>query len=168
LAVNHDISRISLLVEGYPRSGFKVFSYMSKANENSICITRLHPDYVAEKYNVKGRKCYWLSGCKGKNIISPKSLNQMVKTVVFLDGLEYLLLWNEMNKVISALEEIQAVLVATNGKMVICFDPLTLEQNDLKRLWALYPKMEPLAETENDAQTAISIKEKLAGTGAIA
>jgi hypothetical protein len=151
---------------------------MSKANENSICITRLNPEYVAEKYNVKGRKCYWLSGCKGKDIISPKSLNQMVKMVkadakagkpaVFLDGLEYLLLWNEMNKVIAALEEIQDILVATNGKMVICFDPLTLEQNDLKRLWALYPKMEPLAETENDAQTAISIKEKSAGTGAIA
>jgi hypothetical protein len=90
------------------------------------------------------------------------------KPFIFLDGLEYLLLWNEMNKVISALEEIQGALVATNGKMVICFDPLTLEQNDLKRLWALYPKMEPLADTESDAQTTISIKEPSAGTGAIA
>ena len=178
MAVNHDNSRISLLVEGYPRSGFKVFSSLSKANKNSICITRLHPDYVAEKFEVRGRKCYWLSGCKGKDIISPKSLNQIVKMVradskagkplVFLDGLEYLLLWNEMNKVISALEEIQEVLVATNGRMIICFDPLTLEQNDLKRLWALYPKMVPLTETENDTQTSIEFKEPSAGTGAIA
>ena len=179
MAVNHNNSRISLLVEGYPRSGFKVFSSLSKVNENSICITRLHPDYVAEKFNVRGRKCYWLSGCKGKDIISPKSLSQIVKVVkadakagkpvVFLDGLEYLLLWNEMNKVIAALEEIQNVLVATNGTMVICFDPLTLEQNDLKKLWTLYPKMEPIAEAEQaEAGAAMKIKEPRAGTGAIA
>ena len=179
MAVNHENSRISLLVEGYPRSGFKVFSSLSKANENSICITRLHPDYVAEKFNVRGRKCYWLSGCKGKDIISPKSLGQIVKMVkadakagkpvVFLDGLEYLLLWNEMNKVIAALEEIQNVLVATNGTMVICFDPLTLEQKDLKKLWTLYPKMEPIADVEQvEAGGAIKIKEPSAGTGVIA
>jgi hypothetical protein len=179
LAVNHDKSRISLLVEGYPRSGFKVFSSLSKGNDNSICITRLHPDYVAEKFNVRARKCYWLSGCKGKDIISPKSLGQIVKMVktdakvgkpvVFLDGLEYLLLWNEMNKVISALDEIQDVLAANNGTMVICFDPLTLEQNDLKKLWALYPKMEPIAETEPvGAQATMRIKEPVSGTGAVA
>jgi hypothetical protein len=179
LAVNHDKSRISLLVEGYPRSGFKVFSSLSKGNDNSICITRLHPDYVAEKFNVRARKCYWLSGCKGKDIISPKSLGQIVKMVktdvkagkpvIFLDGLEYLLLWNEMNKVISALDEIQDVLAANNGTMVICFDPLTLEQNDLKKLWALYPKMEPIAETEPvGAQATMRIKEPVSGTGAVA
>jgi hypothetical protein len=179
LAVNQENSRISLLVEGYPRSGFKVFSSLSKANENSICITRLHPDYVAEKFNVRGRKCYWLSGCKGKDIISPKSLSQIVKMVkadakagkpvIFLDGLEYLLLWNEMNKVIAALEEIQNILVATSGTMVICFDPLTLEQKDLKKLWTLYPKMEPLAEVEHvEAGASIKIKEPSNGTGAIA
>jgi len=179
LAVNHENSRISLLVEGYPRSGFKVFSSLSKVNENSICITRLHPDYVAEKFNVRGRKCYWLSGCKGKDVISPKSLSQIVKLVkadakagkpvVFLDGLEYLLLWNEMNKVIAALEEIHTALVTSNGTMVICFDPLTLEQNDLKKLWALYPKMEPIAEAEQaSAGNALKIKEPRTGTGVIA
>ncbi|HEY3419215.1 MAG TPA: DUF835 domain-containing protein [Methanomassiliicoccales archaeon] len=168
-----------LLVEGYPRSGFKVFSSLSKVNENSICITRLHPDYVAEKYNVKSRKCYWLSGCKGKDIISPKSLSQIVrmvkadakagKPVVFLDGLEYLLLWNEMNKVIAALGEINTILSATNGTMVICFDPLTLEQNDLKKLWTLYPKMVPVPETEQEeAGNSLKIKEPTTGTGAIA
>ena len=179
MAVNHENSRISLLVEGYPRSGFKVFSSLSKVNENSICITRLHPDYVAEKFNVRGRKCYWLSGCKGKDIISPKALGQIVKMVradakagkpvVFLDGLEYLLLWNEMNKVISALDEIQDILASANGTMVICFDPLTLEQNDLKKLWLLYPKMEPIAETEPaESRASMSIKEPSSVTGAIA
>jgi hypothetical protein len=177
MAVNHDTSRISLFVEGYPRSGFKVFSSLSKVNENSICITRLHPEYVAEKFNVRGRKCYWLSGCKGKDIISPKSLGQMVKLVktdaksgkpvVFLDGLEYLLLWNEMSKVIAALEEINDVLVSTNGTMVICFDPLTLEQNDLKKLWTLYPRMEPIPD-QVEAEAAMTIKEPSTGTGAIA
>ncbi len=84
-------------------------------------------------------------------------------------GLNTCCLWNEMNKVIAALEEIQNVLVATNGTMVICFDPLTLEQKDLKKLWTLYPKMEPIADVEQvEADGAIKIKEPSAGTGAIA
>jgi hypothetical protein len=179
LAVNQETSRISLLVEGVPRSGFKVFSSLSKANENSICITRLHPEYVSEKFGVRGRKCYWLSGCKGKDIISPKSLGHMVriikadskngKPIVFLDGLEYLLLWNNMNKVISALSDIQDILFTSKGRMVICIDPLTLEMNDLKRLWALYPQMEPLAVSEQtDAEASLNIKEDATGTGVIA
>jgi hypothetical protein len=74
-----------------------------------------------------------------------------------------------MNKVIAALEEIHSALKATNGTMVICFDPLTLEQNDLKKLWALYPKMEPIAEAEQaSAGNALKIKEPATGTGVIA
>ena len=172
---NHNVTRISLLVEGYPRLGFKVFAQLSKQSSNSICITRLHPDYVAEKFGVRSRKCYWLSGVKGKDIISPKSIGQMVKLIktqakegkplVLLDGLEYMLLWNDMSKVMSAFSEIDAILAASGGSMVICMDPLTMEQKDLERLTASFPKAENIeAEAVSDPEDAFGVKKERSGS----
>jgi hypothetical protein len=144
-------SKISLLVEGYPRSGFQVLSKLLDSGRRGVCITRLHPDYVIQKHGLHDVECHWLSGCKGKNIMSPKSLNQMVRKLksgtkadknllVFLDGLEYLLIWNDMGKIMNALGEIDDALADTNAEMLICIDPLTLEQRDLDRLYEAFPK----------------------------
>lgn len=144
-------SKISLLVEGYPRYGFQVFSKMLDDRRKGICITRLHPDYVVQKFNLRNVKCHWLSGCKGKDVVSPKSLNQIVRilkaivktdkdTVVFLDGLEYLLIWNDMGKIMSSLSEIDSALSGTDSEMLVCIDPLTFEQRDLDRLYEEFPK----------------------------
>lgn len=144
-------SRISLLVEGYPRYGFQVLSKLLDSGRRGICITRLHPDYVIQKHGLHDVECHWLSGCKGKNVMSPKSLSQIVRMLktgakadrnmlVFLDGLEYLLIWNDMSKIMGALDEIDDALVGTNAEMLICIDPLSLEQRDLDRLYETFPR----------------------------
>jgi len=74
-------SKISLLVEGYPRYGFQILSKILDGKRSGICITRLHPDYVVQKYGLHNVECCWLSGCTGKNVISPKSLNQLVRAL---------------------------------------------------------------------------------------
>ncbi len=142
-------SRITLLVEGYPRNGFQTFSKLLESGHNGVCITRMHPEYVAEKYSLKNAKCYWLSGNKGKEALSPKSLNQLLKvaranpgTIMFLDGLEYLLLWNDMNHILDALKDVSEILAKSGGEMIVPIDPLTLEQKDLEKLWASFPRYE--------------------------
>ncbi|MDD1768905.1 MAG: DUF835 domain-containing protein [Methanomassiliicoccales archaeon] len=144
-------SKVSLLVEGYPRYGFQVFSKLLDGRRKGICVTRLHPGYVVQKYGLHNVKCYWLSGCKSKDVVSSKSLSQMVKVlkagvkadkdvVVFLDGLEYLLIWNDMGKIMSSLSEIDSALSGTRAEMLVCIDPLTLEQRDLDRLYEAFPR----------------------------
>lgn len=144
-------SKVSLLVEGYPRYGFQVLSKALDNHRKGICITRLHPDYVVQKFGLRNVKCYWLSGCKGKDVVSPKSLSQMIRilkagvkadknTVLFLDGLEYLLIWNDMGRIMSSLSEIDSALSGTNAEMLVCIDPLTFEQRDLDRLYEKFPK----------------------------
>lgn len=109
-------ANVSLLMEGYPRNGFTVFSnYVGK--EQGVCITRLHPEYVVEKYGLKNSRFHWLSGVKQKGTLSPKNISALVRQVrgeikdgrrkFFLDGLEYLLLWNDMNGILSSLKEIE-------------------------------------------------------------
>lgn len=172
--MEHDTttSRVSLLVEGYPRYGFSALSELIKMGWDAICITRLHPEYVVEKYELGKARCLWLSSRKGKNVLSPRSLNEMVRRVrstvsrkreciVFLDGLEYLLLWNDLSKVIAALKEIDAVL-SGHSEMLVCIDPLTLEQRDLQRLWAEFPRY-----SANDVAEALSSRLPQQSAGAL-
>jgi hypothetical protein len=142
--------KISLLVEGYPRYGFDALSMLQESGWEALCITRLHPEYVTQKYGLEGTTCLWLSSRKGAKTLSPKSTAQMVKAIksalskkkdmiIFLDGLEYLLMWNDMARVMSALKEIKKLLQNTGCEMLICIDPLTLEQRDLDKLYNCFP-----------------------------
>jgi len=141
-------SKVSLLVEGYPRNGFSIFSRYIHGEEG-VCITRLHPEYVAEKYGISNARFHWLSGVKQQGTISPKSMNALVKQVrtevkggcrkFFLDGLEYLLLWNDMMGIVSSLKDIEKMLEGVDGGMIVSIDPLTLEERDLRKLKESFP-----------------------------
>jgi hypothetical protein len=144
-------SRISLLIEGYPRNGYQTYCRIIGHSTSGLCISRLHPDYVAQKYGLERSKRYWLSGQKGDDVIAPKSLGQLVKVIrselrgrsggkILLDGLEYLLLFNDMGKVMNALDEIDNLLKSADVELVVSLDPLTFEQKDLDRLWIAYPR----------------------------
>lgn len=144
-------SRITLLIEGYPRHGYQTYAQIIGTSSGGLCISRLHPDYVAQKYGLERTRRYWLSGQKGDDVISPKSMHNLIRTVrselrgraggaVLLDGLEYLLLFNDMSKVLAALQEIDALLRQADVELVIAVDPLTMEQRDVERLWASFPR----------------------------
>lgn len=146
-----DGSHISLLIEGYPRTGYQTYAKMVGGSTSGLCIGRLHPDYVAQKYGLDRAKRYWLSGQKGEDVIPPKSLHHLVKVirselrgrsggVVLLDGLEYLLLFNDMAKVMAALQEIEVLLRQARVEMVVILDPLTLEDRDAERLGDAFPR----------------------------
>ena len=120
--MNKDFNtKISLLTESYPRYGFDALSMLISTGWDALCITRLHPEYVTKKFGLEGIRCLWLSTKKGKDIISPKAPGQLTKavrgtmkggrsTIIFLDGLEYLLMWNDMGKVVSMLREINSLI----------------------------------------------------------
>ncbi len=137
--------RITLLIEGYPRKGFQLYSRMLKEGASGVCVSRLHPDYVQQKFDVQART-YWLSSCKGKDVLSPKQTGPIVKairsavapethTIVFLDGIEYLLLYNDLAKVESFLKDLGRSLENTNAEVIVALDPLTMEQRDLEALY---------------------------------
>ncbi|MBN1110076.1 MAG: DUF835 domain-containing protein [Methanomassiliicoccales archaeon] len=154
---------VSLLVEGYPRSGFQMFSRYLSGREG-VCITRLHPEYVVEKYGMVNSKFHWLSGVKQKGTICPKNVSKLVKQVraeikegqerFYLDGLEYLLLWNDMGSIIRSLQEIGKMLSDSHGKLIVSIDPLTLEEKDLQRLWGAFPRFDTGVLSAGSPQSA--------------
>lgn len=156
-------TKVSLLVDGYPRNGFQTFSkYLS--GEKGVCITRLHPEYVVEKYGLVNSKFHWLTGVKQKDSLNPKNVADLVKQVrtevkeghkkFFLDGVEYLLLWNDMNKIVMALQEVEKLLSGAQGSMIVSIDPLTFEERDIKRLCEAFPKFDASSLSEGSQQSA--------------
>jgi hypothetical protein len=154
MAVCKNGRNISLLIEGYPRCGLELFSRIVGSGPWGVCITRLHPSYVGQKFGLKAAKCYWLSGCKGDAVLSPRSLSGIVgkirsevagrqEGIVYLDGLEYLLLYNDGGKVMQMLEDIDAILAKSEVTMLISIDPLTLEPRDVAKLYDAYPRCTP-------------------------
>lgn len=154
MAICKNGHNISLLMEGYPRIGIQTFSKIIGSGTKGICITRMHPEFVAQKYGLPTDSCHWLCGCKGKGVLSPRMLGQIVKMVkskamtgeakaVFLDGLEYLLLYNDLAKVLAFLAELDETLAKNDAEMVVCIDPQTFEDRDLAKLTDAYPRCTP-------------------------
>jgi len=143
-------SNISLLLEGYPRTGYQTYARIAGASIGGLCIGRLHPDYVAQKYGLGRAKRYWLSTQKEEGAISPKSVRNLVKIIrtemrgrtgstIFFDGLEYMLLFNDLAKVMNAFAEIDNMLKEGGVRMIMLLDPLTLEQRDAEKLDEAFP-----------------------------
>ncbi len=159
-----EVSKISLLVEDYPRYGFQALSKILDEGKEGLCITRLHPDYVRKKYGLGDLECHWLSTRKGKDTISPKSVERFIniiekglddnKRLIFIDGLEYVLIWNDFKKVIDILSSINELLEEKRAEMFICVDPLTLEQKEKEKLWDTFPNYpaDQLAEIDSNKQ----------------
>lgn len=152
-------AKIALLVEGYPRLGFETYRKMIADGAPGLCITRLHPRYVTEKFGVSSGSFLWLTGNAADGAVSPKNPKKLLKAVkelsakesgmtVFLDGLEYLLLFNDMRKMISLMQEMGEILAKNGGKMIVSIDPLTFEQNDLVRLWEAFPTEQKVVRNE--------------------
>ncbi|KQM11543.1 hypothetical protein AOA80_07585 [Methanomassiliicoccales archaeon RumEn M1] len=158
-------TRITLLIEGYPRTGYQTYARLIGGSSGGLCIGRLHPEYVAQKYGLQRAKRYWLSSQKEAGTISPKALGTLVKLLrselkgrsggkVMLDGLEYLLLFHDIGKVMGSLEEIDGLLKQADVTMLVLIDPHTLEPKDMERLWEAYPQLtsEELLDHEGAAQ----------------
>lgn len=145
-------TRIALLIEGYPRTGYQAYARLSKGSSGGLCIGRLHPDYVAQKYGLERAKRYWLSSQKEVGTISPKALGGLVKLFrselkgraggkILLDGLEYLLLFHDIGKIMAVLQEIDGLLKQADVTLLVLLDPHTFEPRDLERLWEAYPQL---------------------------
>lgn len=153
MAICKNGHRISLLIESCPKIGLQTFSEAVRAGSKGICISRMHPDYVSQKFGLEGAVRYWLSDCKGRGALSPRALGQITKVIrssiakgsntILLDGLEYLLLYNDMARILAFLEEIDYILAKAEAEMVICIDPCTYEPKELDRLYALLAQCTP-------------------------
>jgi hypothetical protein len=112
---------------------------------NGISITPVHPDKLRERYGMRGTPVLWLTEKPGPDSIDPSSINVLTHTalqylqksngsVVLLDGLDYLRLYNRPEEVMNFFYRLKDAAVVTGSKLIVTVNPEDLGERVLPLL----------------------------------
>jgi hypothetical protein len=110
--------------------------------EKGLVITRLHPDQVRERYPVNNARILWLCSQPGEDRVDPLALTILQniimehmqkhgRSIILLDGIEYLISENHVEKVLRLLYSIRDAVVVSGSRLLVPLDPNTLDQKQL-------------------------------------
>ncbi|WP_455392044.1 helicase HerA-like domain-containing protein, partial [[Eubacterium] cellulosolvens] len=123
----------------------KLFEKYAKLDsKNCLSISRTHPkklDGITENEITN----YWLSKTPEKNSVSPGNITKLAyiiseqlknndKSVIFLDGLEYLISNNDFPKIMKFIETVHEKIVLNNGILLVPLNPSTMQTKDFELL----------------------------------
>jgi hypothetical protein len=122
-----------------------LISGMASAGKEIICVSRMHPDLIRERYPLRGIQAVWLSRTGNSPRISPDQLDEVVQeisdyvcprrnAVAVLDGLEYISLYTDFRSLNIFLEELNDVVMASRSILLIPVDPRLFDPCQLARL----------------------------------
>lgn len=149
----------AVLVKGRdPQAAYRLFAAEVRSGASGLVVARSHPDRVREAIGLPDVPVLWLSSQPGADRIDPASLNILQHSVngfigkggpsvLLLEGMEYLIAQNSLDKVLRLLYAIRDTTTIAGSKLIIPLDPLTLHERDL----ALVEKEFP-ARTEAEAE----------------
>lgn len=140
-----DYGRVYLVCEKRMDKTMRVLQDFIYSGSPTMCVSRTHPDHLNERVPNKGIESIWLSERSGTNNISPEQLNRVInriggflmgkkKAVILLDGIEYLCLFNDFDKVQMFVEQINDLVMASGAILLIPLDPQSLDLRSLARL----------------------------------
>ncbi|KQM11542.1 hypothetical protein AOA80_07580 [Methanomassiliicoccales archaeon RumEn M1] len=114
-----------------------------------LTATRLHPSLVAERTGLDADESIWLSERAGAGNVPPDQLNRLFQRIsaflsenpdgtVMLEGVEYILQYNDVKKVLATVERVNDVIMSSQAVLIISIDPMTLDPRTLAylRRWA--------------------------------
>ncbi|MEM3396675.1 MAG: isoleucine--tRNA ligase [Thermoplasmata archaeon] len=112
--------------------------YMAKANPKVICVTRDYPEKIKQKYELEDVPIIWLSNVGKENAVRPKDLEKLSlileqflsknrDSVIFLDGIEYLITNNNFITVLRLIQSLKDQIAINNAMLLIPINPATME-----------------------------------------
>lgn len=107
-----------------------------------LVVTREYPDRIRETYHLQVTPIIWLTESSGDRRLAPTSVALLTDTmirfmesnpnsIVLLDGIEYLMTFNEFNRVLKALDSLNEVAWMTRSRLLITMNPKTLDGKQL-------------------------------------
>lgn len=135
-----------LIIEKKPKEGFRKIAEQG----SGLCISRFHPVYLRERYNMDNVELHWLSELEGENTIRPDELEKVLNIVsrfakrhndakVLFDGIEYLLLYNGCQNISEFLKKLEQLSSNMHFTVMIHLDPDVLGASvELYEIFAPY------------------------------
>lgn len=140
-----DYGRIYLIPHERLDRAIEIIGRISRIKDNIICMSRMHPGQVRERWPLAHMSCYWLSQRGGEANIDPRRLDQVGEAIAhhlrkdgndiaILDGLEYLSIHNNFHDINLMFEELNDLVMETRSMLLVPLDPRLIEPRNLARL----------------------------------
>jgi hypothetical protein len=134
-----------LVEETRYETSFEIFKEILSGGAQGVCFTREYPGTISEKFGLKDVPVFWLCYSVGDKKIHPKRLGVLgmeimkfvrenQQGVILLDGLEYLIVNNDFNKVIKTIHSMCEVVMQNSSRLLIPVNPETLNERELALL----------------------------------
>lgn len=140
-----DHGRIYMVISDRLDKTLSLINGLASAGKEIICISRMHPGLLRERYPLREIKGVWLSETGNGPRVSPDQLEKVVEEItVFvssrknaaavLDGLEYISLFTDFRTLNIFLEDLNDVVMASRSILLIPVDPRLFDPCQLARL----------------------------------
>lgn len=136
----------SYLVESaQPTEAFDIFRDAVTHGIQGFSICRMHPKKVRHRFDLKKTPIVWLSTIEAEDSVDPKDLakinhmlNEFLKRasdcILLVEGLEYLIIQNNFEKVVKALHSLNDYVTVSNSRLLVPINPKTLSEKELSIL----------------------------------
>jgi hypothetical protein len=126
-----------LVKEKRNERGMDLFMKQIAEGYTGLYITRHHPKHISKNYLTNGMTIIWLS-----TTIDPHNLSTLFNTIktfveknekciIFLDGIEYLMINNVYIRIVKLIEHIKEMMVQSNSILLISLDERAFEPKEL-------------------------------------
>jgi hypothetical protein len=138
---------VYIVAETRPKKSFAMFCSLVAQGAPGLVVTRTYPKKIKKEYNLTEVPFLWLSQSGIRDSIDPtdlsklnyvigKSTQKCQKSVILIDGLEYLITHTNFENVLGYLIELKKIIEISNSWLIIPLHKealLTREYNKLKR-----------------------------------
>jgi hypothetical protein len=140
--VNLASGHCDLIMSKRADEAYRMFQSELKGGSKGLLITRVHPDQLKEAYGPIDAPILWLSSQPGQDRLDPAALTiiqhtmiefiqKWPKAIVMLDGLDYLISENQLDKVLRMIYAVHDTVVVSGSKFIVPMDPQTMEMKEL-------------------------------------
>jgi hypothetical protein len=105
---------------------------------SALIITRTHPDQLRARYHLTQTPFIWLAQSPGPDRVDPANIQLLTHmtmeyvrkgpSLIALEGLEHLILNNELNKVLRFLGQLRDEVIVEGSILLVSIDPRTLTE----------------------------------------
>jgi uncharacterized repeat protein (TIGR01451 family) len=131
-----------LIMEENPSKSYGVFSDLIDEGYSGLCITRTFPGRVISNYSFEGVSILWLSRTRDENSILPTNLSALLRSakdfleankevVILLDGLEYLMVHNDFQRVLKMVHGLNELTAIHDARLIMPLNPVALDKEKL-------------------------------------
>lgn len=129
-----------LLPSDKPDFAFKLLTRELRKGASGMIITRLHPQEVRARFDIGSASVHWLSRAFTKDSVSPTNLGAMAdeiaafvgknnNPVILLDGIEYLIVQNDLQKVVRFVSTVRDCVAMNKARLVIPFNMQSVDES---------------------------------------